>query len=462
MPPSEQIAENSAHEPSLVAEFGAAAFDSAIQRPINGLTQLVGKAMHHDLPQLHIVDVPKPATKSEMFAQQAGAAVGMLVPYLATRALVRGAAGNRLGTGYGALALEGGATGFLMGSVLTPVDNNQPFWVSRLANGFTDAGTFAVLNVAGKGISSTKALSFTAQTPLVGRVTRGAMSGALSGLPAGFAHSELNSITHANGFASAPEVAGDMTGFVLFGGFLGGAVGAKAPSRFRPLIEGEAKGIKAGGGVESKIVSFPEPIDATASPGGTGLVPLRKANIVEAGREIRLSEPAERPGAGEAGEKILKVKKSGYIDAGDEGSVYSNGDGSVTKVYKDPSRSMEAVKAIYDQLNSIGIKTPKILEYGKTPEGQPALRMEQVGDGDNLRMQLITGEIQGADMLSLNRQYYAYGDALDKAGIRIDWNLKNMRWQDGVLYILDPSFLKNEPMHPTTLPRFASYIGPRR
>jgi hypothetical protein len=473
MSPPGRIADTSANTSDLVAEFSAAAFDSAIQRPINGLTQLGGKLIGHELPQLHLVDLAKPATSGEMFAQQAGAAVGMLVPYLGTRALVRGAAGSRLGTGYGAVALEGGATGFLMGAVLTPVDNNQPFWVSRMANGFTDAGTFVVLNVAGKGISSTKALSITSETPLVGRIGRGALSGAVSGLPAGFAHAELNSMTHGNGFARAPEISGDMAGFAIFGGLLGGAVGARAPSRFRPIVEGEAKGksifasrietadVKTNGGVESKIVATPLAMDTTASPGGTGLIPVRKANIVEARREIRLGEAADRPGAAEAGEKILKVKKSGYIDAGDEGSVYSNGDGSVTKVYADTGRSMEAVKAIFDKLNSIGIKTPKILEYGKTEEGLPAMRMEQIGDGDNLRFQMISGEIRGADLASLRQQYYAYADALKDAGIRIDWNTKNMRFQDGKLYILDPSFLKNEPMSDLTVNMFVGLIGPR-
>ncbi|MCC7531921.1 MAG: hypothetical protein IT342_25690, partial [Candidatus Melainabacteria bacterium] len=247
-----RIADSSANTSDLVAEFGAAAFDSAIQRPINGLTQLGGKLIGHELPQLHLVEMAKPSTRGEMFAQQAGAAVGMLVPYLGTRALVRGAAGSRLGTGYGAVALEGGATGFLMGSVLTPVDNNQPFWVSRLANGLTDAGTFVVLNVAGKGISSTKALSITSETPLVGRITRGALSGAVSGLPAGFAHAELNSLTRGSGLAGAPEIAGDMAGFAIFGGLLGGGIGAWAPSRFRPLVEGEAKGKST---ISSKVES---------------------------------------------------------------------------------------------------------------------------------------------------------------------------------------------------------------
>ncbi len=83
------------------------------------------------------------------------------------------------------------------------------------------------------------------------------------------------------------------------------------------------------------------------------------------------------------------MQKQSRLGEGDEGIVYSNNDGSVTKVFHEKGKSMEEVKAIYDKLNSIGIKTPKILEIGKTEEGLPALRMEQIGDGDPLRMQLL-------------------------------------------------------------------------
>ncbi len=232
MTPPGRIADSSASTTDLVADFGAAAFDSAIQRPINGLTQLGGKLIGHELPQLHLVDVPKAESSSQVFAQQAGAAVGMLVPFFGTRALVRGAAGSRLGTGFGSMALEGGTTGFLMGSVLTPVEKGEPFWQTRLANGLTDGGTFATLGVAAKGVSSVKALGITAETPLLSRIGKGALAGSVSGLPAGFAHAELHSLTRGKGFASGAEVAGDMTGFAVFGGLLGGAGAARANSRF--------------------------------------------------------------------------------------------------------------------------------------------------------------------------------------------------------------------------------------
>ncbi len=474
MNPPGRIADTSANNPSLVAEFSAAAFDSALQRPINGLSQLGSELTGHELPQLHLVDVPKANTSSEVFAEQAGAAVGMLVPFLGTRALVRGGLGSRLGTGYGSAALEGGLTGLAMGTVFTPVDNGQPFWDSRFANGITDAGTFALLGVAAKGLSSTQALGITAETPLVGRIARGASVGAVSGLPAGFAHAELNSITRGKGPASVAEVAGDMTGFALFGGILGGAGGITARSRFNPLSAPE-KGNTVSPADVTIVRPKTAPADATLAEADTVvpkadavepledtvIMPAKAAGQVESNSAGR---PAERTGESTtngSAEKIISFRKSGYIDRGDEGSVYSNGDGTVTKVFTDKGKSMEAVKAIFDKLESIGVRTPMILETGQTADGYPALRMEQVGDGDHLQFQIMSKQISGADLVSLRQQYYAFADALKNAGIRIDWQLKNMRFQGGKLYILDPSFLKNQPLSDMVVERYSGGIGPR-
>ncbi len=484
MTPPGKISDTSVKSPDLVAEFGASVFDSAIQRPINGLTQLGGKLVGHELPQLNLVDVPKAESSSQVFAQQAGAAVGMLVPFLGTRALVKGAAGSRLGTGYGSMAVEGGATGFLMGSVLTPVEGGQPFWQTRLANGLTDGGTFAVLGVAAKGVSSIKALGLTAETPLLSRIGKGALAGSVSGLPAGFAHAELHSLTHGHGLASGAEVAGDMAGFALFGGLLGGAQAARVHSRFLPKSDSVAAEKQAPfrtnetpvvqepsfkkTGADSRPATVPAsnelaPVTKPVLTEGTRVYTTEEMLRVVAARESAVREAAARDSSAKpASEKILPVRKQGRLGEGDEGIVYSNNDGSVTKVFHEKGKSMEDVKAIYDKLNSIGIKTPKILEIGKTEDGLPALRMEQIGDGDPLRMQLLMREIQGADMVALRNQYYAYADALKEAGIRIDWQTKNMRFQDGKLYFLDPSFLKNEPMSDAIVSMFAGSIGPRQ
>jgi hypothetical protein len=481
MTPPGRISEKSVTTSDLVSDFSAAAFDSAIQKPINGLSQLTGKVVGHELPKLSLVEVPKAETGAENFAQQAGAAVGMLVPFLGTRALVRGALGSRLGTGYGGVALEGGVTGLGMGTVLTPVENGQPFWQTRLANGLTDAGTFSLLNVTGKGVGSLKAFGMTAETPLVSRIGKGALAGSISSLPAGFAHAELHSITHGKGPASASEVFGDMTGFALFGGVLGGVGGARARSRF---LQNSEAADAAKPPVQAETVRGSEPAKAEPVKGETARNAERAGgnqdgpSVITEGTRVYTTEEmlkvveAREAAARQAREaaakvetadpnKIIKVKKEGYIDAGDEGKVYSNGDGSVTKIYHDSGRSMEAVKAIYDKLNSIGIKTPKILEIGKSEEGLPAMRMEQIGDGDPLRWQLMMREITGADLASLRQQYWAYADALNKANLRIDWNLKNMRFENGQLYILDPSFMKNEQTGQGTFDMFATMIGPR-
>jgi hypothetical protein len=272
-----------------------------------------------------------------------------------------------------------------------------------------------------------------------------------------------------------------MTGFALFGGVLGGVGGARARSRF---LQNNEAADAAKPPVQTETVRGSEPAKAEPAKGetarnaekaggnqdgpsviteGTRVYTTEEMLKVVEAREAAARQAREAAAKVETADpnKIIKVKKEGYIDAGDEGKVYSNGDGSVTKIYHDSGRSMEAVKAIYDKLNSIGIKTPKILEIGKSEEGLPAMRMEQVGDGDPLRWQLMMREITGADLASLRQQYWAYADALNKANLRIDWNLKNMRFENGQLYILDPSFMKNEQTGQGTFDMFATMIGPR-
>ncbi len=329
MSPPGRITDSPVSTTDLVAEFGAAAFDSAIQRPINGLTQLGGKLIGHELPQLHLVDVPKANSGSEVFAQQAGAAVGMLVPFLGTRAAVRGVAGGRLGAGYGAMAAEGGATGFLMGSVLTPVDKDQPFWVSRLANGLTDAGTFATLGVAAKGVSSVKALGLTAETPLLSRIGKGALAGSISGLPAGFAHAELHSLTHGKGLASAAELGGDMAGFALFGGLLGGVAGARSQSRF--LSKNESVPNEGLRSQQAESIKKTDAVPVTAPvtvAEGTQIGKPATPQVITEGTRVYTTEEmlrvveAREAAAKKPAETILRPRKEGFVGEGDEGKVY--------------------------------------------------------------------------------------------------------------------------------------------
>lgn len=448
---SEVRAEKPATERSLLSEFGSSAFDAGFQRPVNGISQLAGNLVGRTLPELHLVAPDKPNDRTEAFVQQAGASVGMIVPFLISRAAVRGAFAGRLGTSIASSAIEGGATGAFMGAVLTPVEKGRDFWQGRLANAVTDAGTFAALGASARGLSGIRAFAVTPESGLLSTVGKGAGIGAISGIPAGLTSAELGSLTSGRGLASQHELGKSVTDFAMFGGILGGFGGAASHYRYQ----------RAGSvPLSLNLDTAKEPsvkIQADiAQPGASQPVKVEQARVQADKVEPIKVEPIKAPQ-----EKPISFDQRNLVGEGSEGKVYTNNDGSVTKVFFDRTADMNAVKSMYERLQSIGVRTPKILETGKTKDGNPALRMEQIGDGDHLQFQLIAGELSRADMVALRQQYYAFGDAIMNSGIRIDWQLKNMRFEDGKLYILDPSFLKQEPMSPLTLNRYGQAIGPR-
>ncbi len=453
---SEQGLESPQAEHSLLGSFAASALDAGLQRPVNGVSQLAGSVVGRSLPELHLVNPSKPTDRTEAFVQQAGASVGMIVPFLISRAAVRGAFGNRLGTSIASNAIEGGATGAFMGAVLTPVETGRDFWSGRLSNAVTDAGTFAVLGASARGLSGIRAFSVTPESGLLASVGKGAGIGAISGIPAGLTSAELGSLTSGRGLASQQELGKSVTDFAMFGGILGGFGGAASHYRYQRvgsaplslnLDSAKAQPLKVQADVAQAAATHPAKFEQMRAQ--SDKVELSR---VEPVTPERIKAPQEKP---------ISFDQRKLLGEGDEGKVYSNNDGSVTKVFFDRTANMDAVKGMYEKLQSIGVRTPKILEVGKTKDGSPALRMEQIGDGDHLQFQLIAGELTRADMVALRQQYYAFGDAIMNSGIRIDWQLKNMRFQDGKLYILDPSFLKQEPMSPLTLNRYAQAIGPR-
>jgi hypothetical protein len=171
---------------------------------------------------------------------------------------------------------------------------------------------------------------------------------------------------------------------------------------------------------------------------------------------MRLSEEAFKVGAKEAlgqvgkgatadaAERVLAVNKAAFLGGGDEGMVFSNGDGSVTKVFQALDHDVHATKAMYGELDQMGVKVPQVLEVGSTAEGSPAMRIQQIGDGDNLQTQLLLGEVNRGEMPALMQQYDGMAKTLQDKGVRVDWQLKNMTWHEGDLYLLDPSYLKRD------------------
>lgn len=143
---------------------------------------------------------------------------------------------------------------------------------------------------------------------------------------------------------------------------------------------------------------------------------------------------------------IIKFNPRAYIGEGDEGKIFSNGDGTVTKVFHSADEDLNKITGMYSRLDEMGVRVPKIFEAGRTAEGQPALRIEQIGDGEHLQNQLMLSEIPRAEMPAIREQYDAMAATVHANNVRIDWQLRNMRWENGKLYMLDPSFLKEEPM----------------
>jgi hypothetical protein len=98
---------------------------------------------------------------------------------------------------------------------------------------------------------------------------------------------------------------------------------------------------------------------------------------------------------------------------------------------------------------------------GRTEDGYPAIKMQQLGNSDTLRDQLLEHTLSPRDRASLGDQYYGAGEALNKAGKRIDWQLKNMKMHEGKLYIFDPSFMQDTPMDRGFVDLFGRAVGPR-
>jgi hypothetical protein len=178
--------------------------------------------------------------------------------------------------------------------------------------------------------------------------------------------------------------------------------------------------------------------DSGVRPEGTGLVDV----------------PRNVP---KASDTPITFDRTAYIDGGDEGSIYNNGNGTITKVFKEPDTDVEKIVSMFQQLASIGVRLPEIMSYGKTIDGKPAMVMQMIGDGEHLQNQLLLGRIPAAEKPNLLAQYDAMAKALQNHGIRIDWQLKNMIWDEGKLYLVDPSFLKPEPLPQSIV----DYMRPR-
>lgn len=250
-------------------EFGKAFVDTGIERPINGIAQVV--SLGH-LPAIDIVQPDANAHGTKKFAQMAGSAAGVMFDFVVLNSLTSKATSSLLGapsTALGTRLTTSALTGFVSGSVLTPLKPGETQW-HRLSNGATQAASFVAMD----GISTSLGAAFGTPT-LLNSIARGGISGA----GAGVVHANMDSLTHGNGFASGRQMlleAGSWgTGGAVMGGISYGI--GKLMAGDRSFKKGEQSTALTADGDQAKITvrkleNGGSQIESVELPNGTRMV----------------------------------------------------------------------------------------------------------------------------------------------------------------------------------------------
>lgn len=201
------------------------------QTPVSGAAQLFDKAAGTEsCASLQFVDAPveREFLSSRWHAQQIGATVGMIVPFLLVHKAVNGVGNAMLGkaeAGLGSTLFtrravgESALTGAIMEGVFRPVNTElQPdFLRSRFENAVTGAVTMGVLTGGSIGLQS----AFRQARNLAARLASSDIGSAMiSGVPAGVVHAELASKVSTGEHASFRQHAESVYSFCFLGGAL--------------------------------------------------------------------------------------------------------------------------------------------------------------------------------------------------------------------------------------------------
>lgn len=160
--------------------------------------------------------------------------------------------------------------------------------------------------------------------------------------------------------------------------------------------------------------------------------------------------------------KVITYNRGAFMGGEDQGLVYDNGNGTVTKVITDENLSAATLKHVHDTLKGIGVRVPTVLETGVTPDGQQAAIIQKIGDGEPLRTQIMTGQLSWQERVDVNKQWWQMADRINKSGYRVDFTAKNMTYTNNELWLFDPGFLRPGTMSDEFLHLMAgNAIGPR-
>jgi hypothetical protein len=219
----------------VLEDAARAAVFSAIQEPINGVTQMidavVGTAF---LPKVQFIEAPEPARFGTLnwHAQQLGSAAGTLLPFMLVNKGIRGLSGvatvnetSLLGrqTILGMGMKDAALTGFIYDGVFRPSDEKSSgtqFLIDRGTQGLVGAGTFMTITATGLGLNSLASMPALEKSAFRSVLTNSIGHGILSGIPAGLYTAEAQSLTKTGNFATISEMGQSVYGMSLIGGSL--------------------------------------------------------------------------------------------------------------------------------------------------------------------------------------------------------------------------------------------------
>lgn len=162
-----------------IVDFGHALIHSALENPINGISQVINHAIGTEIPELQIVgDVKNPSVGAKL-----GSIAGGVIDYYVLSRVAGSTMGNLGGSGTLGSTLRGGIVGGVYSGLLTPTDAaSDSFFKDRLTSGLVGAAGFAGMSAAGSYLAKTGMFAVPEVRSLTGSMTFGALSGAAGGV----------------------------------------------------------------------------------------------------------------------------------------------------------------------------------------------------------------------------------------------------------------------------------------
>ena len=307
---------------AALGDFGRSFAHTLVQAPLEGVAQLIdGKANGDTQKSVHFMNAPEAAKfgSANWAAQQAGSALGAILPVLAIHKGVSGA----MGQSYAAKAslamsenmsalttrqvftagtvkmAEAGLTGAIYSGVFTPARNDETnFFAARTRNAIVGGTTFATLSGAGLGLKAISERTATSMPGLSRTLSSEIVSGVLSGVPAGLVAANGESLLSGHGFAKKEaQIQSVFTFSIMGGGFAYGKAKlaelrpqerpTSAPEQFKQAgvdVDGRPLPESGRANVTAKLPEY-SPAEMTRSRGQT-LKELAEIKALEPGKSV--------------------------------------------------------------------------------------------------------------------------------------------------------------------------------